>query len=378
VKPRQFLPLLLGVCAGCTLAQTHVTLYGSIGLAVRHKTNAKPQGPPSWSMGASPNAAGIWGVYGTEDLGGGMKAHFNVESGFSPETGSLSYSGLAWGRETLVGLTTPYGRVDLGRLQLQGTAADPLLMADPTRAGGSYAETLWPGLYTGSRFNEALRYRAKVGAVFGSLFGAFDRQSAPARTAGRTLAATLGYADGPSYASAAYQTNRDKNDRLNEVFSAGGTYQLGSVTLHGAYMHARREQGFVMGAVGEPLAVSGLGLGANVPSIGGFSINFAFAGITYRWSAVSSLKSAYYDGKSKGGTLISTESGRQQTVYAVYEYALSKRTFLEGGFDHNRWTDGWGGFWGSSAESGVAAGGNPLRNGHDSRTGLAAGMRHEF
>jgi len=91
-----------------------------------------------------------------------------------------------------------------------------------------------------------------------------------------------------------------------------------------------------------------------------------------------SLKSAYYDGTSKGGTLISTDSGRQQTVYAVVEYALSKRTFLEGGFDYNRWTDGWGGFWGSSAESGVAAGGNPLRNGYDSRTGLAAGMRHEF
>jgi predicted porin len=329
-------------------------------------------------MGASPNAAGIWGVYGTEDLGGGMKAHFNLESGFYPENGTLSYSGLAWGRETLVGLTTPYGRVDAGRLQLQGTAAEPLLMADPTHAGGSFVETLWPGLYTGARFNDALRYRARVGPVFGSLLGAYDNQGASARTAGRTLAATLGYADGPLYALAAYQTNHDKNDRLNKVFSVGGTYVLGSVTLHSAYLHAQREQGFMMGAVGEPLAVSALGLGANVPSIGGFSINFAFAGITYRWSPVSSLKAAYYDGKSKGGTLISTDSGRQQTVYAVVEYALSKRTFLEGGFDYNRWRDGWGGFWGSSAESGVAAGGNPLHNGYDSRTGLAAGMRHEF
>ena len=378
MQAHQFLPVLFSVCAACALAQSHVSLYGSLGLAVRYKTSASPQGAHSWTVGPSPNAAGIWGVYGTEDLGDGMKAHFNLESGFYAETGTLAYSGLGWGRESMVGLTTPYGRVDLGRLQLQGTAAEPLLMADPTRAGGSFAETLWPGLYTGARFNEALRYRARVGPIFGSLFAAFDHQGASTRTAGRTLAATLGYADGPLYALAAYQTNHDKNDRLNEVFSVGGTYVLGSVTLHSAYLHARREQGFMMGAVGEPLAVSALGLAANVPSVGGFSTDFVLAGITHRWRPALSVKAAWYAAESKGGTLISTDSGRQKTIYAVVEYALSKRTFLEGAVDCNRWTGGWGGFWGSSAESGVPAGGNPLRNGHDTRVNLAAGMRHEF
>lgn len=157
-----------------------------------------------------------------------------------------------------------------------------------------------------------------------------------------------------------------------------GTCRLDAVTLRGVVMHARREQGFVIGAVGEPLAVSGQGLGADVTSLGGFSIHFAFAGITWRFGPVASLKLAYCDGKSKGGTPISTEGGRQRTLYAVLEYALSKRSFLDAGFDHNRWTGGWGGFWGSSAESGIAAAGNALRNGYDTRTGLAAGMRHEF
>lgn len=380
LRSHKILPWILLACAACAPAQTqtHVTLYGSLGLALRYRDHASPQGASRWSLGAAPQASGIWGVYGTEVLGHRLKAHFNLESGFYPETGLLGYSGLAWGRETLVGLTTPFGRVDAGRLQLQGTAAEPLLMADPSRAGGSYAQTLWPGLYTGSRFNKALRYRAKVGAGFGSLFFASDWQQAAAGRAGRTLAATLGYAEGPLYALAAYQTNRDANARLNEVFSAGSTCDLGALTLHGAYLHARREQGFVMGAVGEPLAVSGLGLGSNVPSIAGFSIHFALAGVTYRWSPVLSLKAAYYDGKSQGGTLISAERGRQQTGYVVVEYALSRRTFLEAGLDHNHWTGGWGGFWGSSAESGVAAAGNRFRNGHDTRTGLAAGVRHEF
>jgi predicted porin len=175
--------------SSAVFAQGHVTLYGSLGLAARYKTHATPEGSAGWGLGPSPNAAGIWGVWGTEELGAGMKTHFNLESGFDLYTGTLSYSGLAWGREATVGLTTAYGRFDIGRLQVQGLAAQSLVMADPMRAGGSFAETLWPGLYTGNRFDNALRWRAKVGAVFGSLYGAFGEQSVPSRGAGRTPAA---------------------------------------------------------------------------------------------------------------------------------------------------------------------------------------------
>jgi predicted porin len=251
-------------------------------------------------------------------------------------------------------------------------------MADPMRANGSFAETLWPGLYTGNRFNNALRWRAKVGPIFGSLYGALGEQSTANRRTGRTSATTLGYSEGPLYAVAAMQTNRDKNDRQNKVFSAGGTYIANATTWHAAYLHAKREQGFVMGDVGESLAVSGLGLGANVPSVGGFSTDFVFAGFTRRMEGALTVKLAWYHARSKGGTLIATEGGWQQSAYAVLEYALSQRTVLEAGIDHNRWTGGWGGFWGSSAESGVAAAGNPLRNGFDTRTSVSAGLRHEF
>jgi len=156
MKRHAVLAIAVSLLANCAVAQSHVTVYGSLGAALRVKTHASPGGASAWALGPSPNAAGIWGVWGTEDIGGGFKAHFNLESGFDLDTGSLSYSGLNWGREALVGLTTPFGRFDAGRLQVQGLAVQPLVMADPMSGNGSFAETIWPGLYTGSRYSSLL------------------------------------------------------------------------------------------------------------------------------------------------------------------------------------------------------------------------------
>jgi len=197
-------------------------------------------------------------------------------------------------------------------------------------------------------------------------------------TVGRTVGAAIGYADGPAYVVAAYQNNHDKNDRVNEVASIGGHYTFERFTLHGAYLHAKREQGFMIGAYGEPLAASGLGLGANVPSVGGFSTDFVLVGITYPIKPMLILRGALFYAESRDGTLIATEGGVQRSAYAVLDYALSKRTFVEAGVDWNRWTGGWSGFWGSSAESGVAGPGNPFRNGFSTRTSISLGLRHDF
>jgi predicted porin len=61
-----------------------------------------------------------WGLIGTEDLGGGMKAFFKLESGFNIDTGTLGGGGRAWSRESTVGLERPdWGRVEFGRMPTQ-------------------------------------------------------------------------------------------------------------------------------------------------------------------------------------------------------------------------------------------------------------------
>jgi predicted porin len=355
-----------------------LSIYGSLGLAVRCKSNATPQGGTLCGVGAAPTAFGDLGLYGVEELGGGYQTYFNLEAAFEPNTGTLTYPRLLLGREASLGIGTPLGRIDVGRLNIRGTAAEPLVRADPTNGGGSYLETLWPGLNSGIRFSNAVRYRFALGPVFGTALVSAGEVAALGSTVGRTLAATLGYTKGPAYVVAAYQTNHDKNDRENEVFDVGGYYILGDVTLHGAYLHAKREQGFMIGAYGEPLYASGLGLAPDVPSVGGFATNFVLAGITYKLQPPVVLRAAWFYAVSRQGTLIATEGGKQQSVYAVVDYAMSKRTFLEVEVDWNRWTGGWSGFWGSTAESGVASHGDPFRNGFSTRATISVGMRHDF
>ncbi|MDP0941411.1 porin, partial [Klebsiella quasipneumoniae] len=58
------------------------------------------------------------GVRGTEDLGGGLKAAFNLEHGFNSDTGSLQTFGSPantfWSRQANVELSGSFGTVRLG------------------------------------------------------------------------------------------------------------------------------------------------------------------------------------------------------------------------------------------------------------------------
>lgn len=56
-----------------------------------------------------------FGFRGSEDLGGGLRAAFNLESSFAPDNGSFGHGGRAFGRQTWVGLSGSFGTVRLGR-----------------------------------------------------------------------------------------------------------------------------------------------------------------------------------------------------------------------------------------------------------------------
>jgi len=96
----------LGV-AGVAQAQTSVTLYGTIDTSITYVNHAEGS-KNLWVLGNSSfgNLSGSrWGLKGAEDLGGGLKAIFQLESGFNPSTGSLGQGGRLFGRQAYVGLT---------------------------------------------------------------------------------------------------------------------------------------------------------------------------------------------------------------------------------------------------------------------------------
>lgn len=94
-------------------AQSSVTLYGVADAAIVKSTG---KSTAFTSAGGMNNGTTRWGVRGTEDLGGGLKAGFNFEQGLSLADGSLSQSGAgAFGRAAYMTLGGGFGEVRLGR-----------------------------------------------------------------------------------------------------------------------------------------------------------------------------------------------------------------------------------------------------------------------
>ncbi|MQR00749.1 porin [Glaciimonas soli] len=89
-----------------------VTLYGSVDLGGLY-TKAD-NAPSNFQMQSGGMYTSKFGLYGQEDLGGGLKAEFKLESGFLANTGAMQASAL-FNRESWVGLkSSEWGTVRFG------------------------------------------------------------------------------------------------------------------------------------------------------------------------------------------------------------------------------------------------------------------------
>jgi predicted porin len=80
----------LAMVAGTAQAQTSVTLYGVIDAGVANtSTNANGVKTNVSSQGSVNNATSVIGLKGSEDLGGGLKAEFQLEGHLNSNTGAV-------------------------------------------------------------------------------------------------------------------------------------------------------------------------------------------------------------------------------------------------------------------------------------------------
>lgn len=117
--------------AGAAFAQSSLTLYGIADVSVDHVKGTKGVAlAPNFALAnttglfnkgsvtrVSPSATSqtSFGLKGEENLGDGYKASFVLEGQLGHDTGALGQDGRIFGRQSYVGLTTPFGEVRLGR-----------------------------------------------------------------------------------------------------------------------------------------------------------------------------------------------------------------------------------------------------------------------
>ena len=99
---------LLGAFAGVAQAQTAVQIYGNVDVGMVKRTDN--------TLAIGKRAANTLGFKGTEDLGNGLKALFQVEMRYEPDTGTTENNGRPlFQGQSRVGLQGDFGMVRLGR-----------------------------------------------------------------------------------------------------------------------------------------------------------------------------------------------------------------------------------------------------------------------
>jgi GBP family porin len=108
--------LLAAVC-GPARAQAAVTIYGVVDAGVEYqKASAGSNGAATSSTNLVNGTFGAsrLGFRGSEDLGGGLRAFFQIENGFNVDDGTVTGAAF-WGRKSIVGLSGRWGELSLGR-----------------------------------------------------------------------------------------------------------------------------------------------------------------------------------------------------------------------------------------------------------------------
>lgn len=238
IKPALAAALAASACSAW--AQSSVTLYGIVDAAVERASNGA--GVSVTRLVSGQGSASRLGFRGTEDLGGGLRAIFNLEAAINVDSGSGSGvgGGLMFNRQSWVGLGGSWGQVTLGR-QFRPEARAVFGM-DPFDAGSvasppnTYANTVF-------RSDNAIVYETpRMAGFVGRVMYAFGERAGGVSGALDDIGASLQYYNGPLYLAYGYDSlrNATATDR-RKWNSLGGSYDFGVAKLYGAYR--TREEG---------------------------------------------------------------------------------------------------------------------------------------
>ncbi len=318
--------------AAPAFAQNSVTLYGVIDTGIDYVNNVG--GHAQWAERSGIVQGSRWGLKGSEDLGGGTKAIFQLENGFDAASGGLNQGKRMFGRQAYVGLTNDnYGTLTLGRQY------DPVVdMAQATTFNGQ-----WGAYFShpadidntdnGFRINNAVKYvspkiagfQAEGMYAFGGQAGAFSNNS--------TIGGGLSYTGGPLYIGAGYFFAKNPAGQFNDGNFAPSNVPPATVTTTSG----------IWGLVGDPTNMQVISAGATYtmgPALfGGNFSNVRFDGAnaagrvwfnSYELWGQYSLTPATTLGAGYTFTNGKVDATGQKPKYgqlnAIADYALSKRT----------------------------------------------------
>lgn len=325
---------------------TNVTLYGIVDLGVR--VDRTQNAGTLMRIEDGIESGNRIGLKGSEDLGGGLKANFLLETGIQADVGGFTQGNLPWGRQTWVSMSGGFGEVKMGRMY--ATEFNQLAPVDPFGYGllGHVANIYVANII---RKNNAIEYTTPamgglvVQAQYTGNVSANESMSNP-KDVGRNFGVRVNYAAGPISAGGSFET-LDVGPANRRHFTLNGTFDLGMAKLAASVMSAKcTHSGCGASTIDDRYWL----LGATMP-MGNGSLFATFATRDVRGSSTA-----------------------DSSMFAVgYDYNLSKRTNVYASAARMNNKSGAGLGLSDSSNGGVS--GNGL--GYDP-TAFAVGVRHKF
>ena len=220
----------LAALALCTAgaAQAQVTVYGRINLT------AEQQKTDTATTKVLQNNSSRWGIKGSEDLGSGLKAGFQLESGIGADTGTAASS--FWGRQSELNLSGGFGTLRLGNFTSEAYFATADYISNHNHDTGTSSDALYA--YIGRNGNK-LAYRLPELAKGLSVEAAVSLKEAAANN---TFDLAVNYSLGDLALGLGYE----KNDQATQ-FSARAFYSVGAFGF-GAYVQQDKDAWAVKGS----------------------------------------------------------------------------------------------------------------------------------
>lgn len=319
-----------GLVSGAAFAQTNVTVYGIADVAWQYSSKSYTDGVKSKSaIDDGGQDASRLGFKGTEDLGNGLSAFFQLEQRFNLDTTGVS------GRNSNLGLTSKswgtikagsFGSVhddyngysEAGGMGWGNGALDMLTTVDARNA----VEYISPN-FSGLEFK--VGYSTAYYDMWYDFFG-FDGQETEVETQdnddenNRAFFGAVAYANGPlkvafTFDRAKFQSEDDGTGTSSE-YLLGGSYNFGPVALGAGYDRSKDKWDNVR-------KTWRINVGAPITANDTIALSYSRAKID--WNSDWGME----DGKAKGwGLSYSHAMSRRTNVYATYG-TVSQNDILE-------------------------------------------------
>ncbi len=354
---------VLGAFTSIASAQSSVTLYGRVDQNVTLQDpgkNALISGIRDGKMTTKLNDGGTngfgssrIGFKGTEDLGDGLKAFFQLEAGVTPDTGAAGSGSSFFSRGAYLGLAhKTLGEIRLGRqetltrennVKINDISGENSLTVTETLQDSADKNTRPLFQNVGARINNGIRYTTPsfAGIQASAIVGLGEREKNLTNTGsnqGTTKVASyrglaVVYTGGPLALNVIYEDLSGgvvggSND-YNNVVTVGGSYDFGFAKVVAAYQDTNnfgpQTANIPAGATGTSIPnIFSKGVDVEAWNIG---VAVPFNAFTFRAQYTGST----IDKKSgvAASNLAPNKSSLDQHKYgASLHYALSKRTLV--------------------------------------------------